>query len=248
MTTTAPAAGSTPAPKNLLARFIGIVTAPRDTFQSIVATPRVLGMLVVVTLLVSVFAALPVMTPGGKQAAVDKAMEGVQAMKRLGINVDTDQAREQIEKSSSQMPVRNGVGVLVFAPIVTAALAGLLFAIFNAGLGGEARFKQVFAVVVHAGVISTLQIGFSSVMNYARETIDFGTNLGMLLPFLPEQSPVVAFFSAIDIFRLWWIVVLAIGLGVLYRRRTAPIAYTLVGIYVLYAIGYAVYKSVSGGA
>jgi Yip1 domain len=248
MTTTVPSAGSTPAPKNLLARFIGIVTAPKETFQSIVATPRVLGMLVVVTVLMAISAALPVTTQGGRQAAIDKAEEGMRAVQKMGINVDMEKMHEQMEKSASQMPVRNAITFLLLVPIVTVISAGIFFAIFNAGLGGEARFKQVYAVIIHAGVISTLQMVFSAGINYMRETVDAGTNLGMLFPFLPEQSFVVSFFSAIDIFRVWWVVVLSIGLAVLYRRRTAPIAYTLFGIYALFAIGYAVFKSVSGGA
>ena len=45
MTSTAAAAGTTPGPKNLFARFIGIITAPKDTFRSVVAHPKWLGML-----------------------------------------------------------------------------------------------------------------------------------------------------------------------------------------------------------
>ena len=37
----------------------------------------------------------------------------------------------------------------------------------------------------------------------------------------------------IDIFLVWWLVVLAIGLGVLYRRRTQPIA---IGLFAVYAV------------
>ena len=40
MKSTAPAAGSAPASKNLLARFIGIITAPKDTFTSVAAVPK----------------------------------------------------------------------------------------------------------------------------------------------------------------------------------------------------------------
>ena len=36
----------------------------------------------------------------------------------------------------------------------------------------------------------------------------------------------------IDLFLVWWVVVLAIGLAVLYRRRTGPVALSLLGAYV----------------
>ena len=34
-------------------------------------------------------------------------------------------------------------------PLFLAVISGILFAVFNAALGGDATFKQVFAVVVH---------------------------------------------------------------------------------------------------
>ena len=51
----------------------------------------------------------------------------------------------------------------------------------------------------------------------------------------------------IDLFVVWWVIVLAIGLGVLYRRRTQPIAMTLFGVYAVIAIGAAVIMSRLGG-
>ena len=38
--------------------------------------------------------------------------------------------------------------ILVFGPIMAVIFTGILFAVFNAALGGEASFKQLFAVVV----------------------------------------------------------------------------------------------------
>jgi hypothetical protein len=126
---------------------------------------------------------------------------------------------------------------------VATIFAGILFAIFNAALGGEATFKQVFSVLVHAGVVSSFGAVFGGVINYFRQRMDNVTNLGSLVPMLPEKSFIVGFLSAIDIFLVWWMIVLAIGLGVLYRRRTQPIAITLLSIYGVIAIVIAVVKS-----
>jgi hypothetical protein len=48
---------------------------------------------------------------------------------------------------------------------------------------------------------------------------------------------------SIDMFLLWWMVVLAIGLGVLYKRRTGPIATTFIGLYAIIAVLIAVFTS-----
>jgi hypothetical protein len=60
---------------------------------------------------------------------------------------------------------------------------------------------------------------------------------------LEETSFVAVMLRSIDLFLLWWMVSLAIGLGVLYRRRTGPIATTLIGIYVVIALLIAVFTS-----
>ena len=46
--------------------------------------------------------------------------------------------------------------MLIILPIIFVITAGILFAVFNAALGGTATFKQLFAVVVHSSAVSVL--------------------------------------------------------------------------------------------
>ena len=244
MTIPATAGVPAPAPKNLFARFVGIITSPKDTFVSVVAHPKWLGMLALTTVLVAVFTALPMTTAAGRQAALDQQVE---SMKSFGFEVN-DQMYEQMEKSSQMAPYTTGITVLFMSPIFAVIIAGILFAIFNAALGGEASFKQVFAVLVHAGAVSALSTIFSGTMNYFRGTIGSAANLGVLLPMLPENSFAGRLLGMIDIFLIWYIVVLAIGLAVLYRRRTQPIAISLLTVYAVIAIVVALIKSRLGAS
>jgi hypothetical protein len=236
-------AGVTPAPKSLPARFVGILFSPKDTFQSVVAAPKVLGMLAITAVLVGFFAALPMTTDAGKQAAIENQ---VQQMKSLGFTV-SDQMYDQMEKGASRMPYTTAIGALVATPIMSLIFAGILFAIFNAALGGEASFKQVFAVYIHGGPISVVSTALSGVVNYFTGHVGSVANLGALLPMLSEKSFVANLLGAVDIFIVWSIVVLAIGLGVLYKRRTQPIAISLLSVYAVIAIVIALLKS-RGGA
>ena len=244
MNTTATAAGSAPASKGLLARIIGIITAPKDTFVSVVAFPRWFTLLTISAVLIAFFAALPMTTDAGRQAAIDQ-----QVQQRKAFGVETDDAQyAQIERMSKIMPYITAVSVLVMSPIMVLVIGGILFAIFNAALGGEASFKQMLAVVVHAGVISTVSAIFSGIINYFRGAVGSVATLGALLPMLPEKSFLASLLGAIDVFLIWWIVVLAMGLAVLYRRRTQPIAISLLAVYGVIAIVIAVVKSRVGGA
>ena len=152
MSTPAATAGSPPAAKSLPARIVGVFTAPRDTFKAVVASPKWFGMLATTSHIVALFTALPMTTEAGRQAAIDR---NEQQMKSFGVQV-SDQMHEQMERGAGRMPYTTGISVLVVSPIISVIFAGILFAIFNAAMGGEASFKQVFAVLVHAGVISAL--------------------------------------------------------------------------------------------
>jgi Yip1 domain len=244
MSTPPVAAAAAPASQNLVARFIGVLTAPRATFAGVAASPKWLGMLAVTTIIIALFTALPMTTDAGRQAAIDQQ---VQQMQSFGMTV-SDQMYEALEKGSGRMPYTTGISVLVVSPIFVVIIAGILFAIFNAALGGEASFKQVFSVIVHAGAISALSSAFSGGINYFRGAMGSVANLGALLPMLPETSFAGRLLGTIDVFLIWWIVVLAIGLGVLYRRRTQPIAISLLAVYAVIAVVVALVKSRVGGA
>lgn len=224
---------------SLPARFIGILTSPKATFQSVASAPRWLGMLVVTTVLIAFFAALPLTTEEGRQAAIDQQ---VNAMKSFGVNV-TPEVEDRIERGAGRMPYTTGISVLVISPIIAVIIAGILFAIFNAAMGGEASFKQVYATVIHAGVISALSAVFSGCINYFRGGSGSATNLAAVLPMIPEQSFAGHLLGTIDVFLVWWVIVLATGLAVLYRRRTQPIALSFFGLYAVIALAIAVFKS-----
>jgi len=110
---------------------------------------------------------------------------------------------------------------------------------------GTLTDNQVYAVVAHSGVVSML----SGLLSAGLITIGApptgpnppGANLGIFVPMLEETSFVTQFLSAIDLVLVWWVVTLSIGLAVLYKRRTGGIAFTLLCLYVLFAlvIGYA---------
>jgi hypothetical protein len=243
MSNTTVQAGSDPAAKNVISRFIGVITAPRATFESVVAHPKWLGMLVLTTVIAAAGSALPLTTEGGREALLEQQISAIEG---FGLQVN-DEMYQQMRNRIALAPYTTAGGILVMSPIIAAVLAGILFAIFNAMMGGTARFKQVYAVVVHAGVIQALGQLFTGPFNYFRESMTSATNLSVLLPMLPEGSFAARLASMVDLFLIWWVLALAIGLAVLYRRRTQPIAMSLFGVYALIAVGVATIRSVLGG-
>ena len=72
--------------------------------------------------------------------------------------------------------------------------------------------------------------------------------VGVFLPFLDESSFAARFLGSIDLFFIWWLISLSIGTGVLYRRKTGPIANGLIGLYVAIGFIIAAVKTALSGA
>jgi hypothetical protein len=227
------------APANLFSRFVGVVFSPRQTFQGIVAAPRWLGMLLLIVIFMSVATFALLSTQVGRDAALEQQ---VSAMESFGMTV-SDEMYAQLEGRIAIAKYTGAASQLVVLPIIYLVMAGILIAIFNAAMGGDARFKQVFTVVVHSGAVSVVQQIFVMPLNYYRGSLTSPTNLGAMLPMLPEKSFLTYLLGTIDIFLIWWLVVLAIGLAVLYRRKTQTVAVILFVIYGVIALGYAGVRS-----
>ena len=239
MTNTAIQSETAPAPMNLFARFIGILTSPRATYEAVVARPTWLGMFLLTSVIMAFGAALPMTTEAGKQAAVDQQ---VSSMEAFGMQVN-DEQYAQFQKGTAILPYTTAASVVVGGLAVALIMAGILFAIFNAALGGDAKYKQILSVLVHASVISALGQLFTGPINYFRGAVGSATNLTALLPMLDDKSFAGKLAGTVDIFIIWWLIVLAIGLAVLYRRKTQPIATTLFAIYACIAVAIAFFTS-----
>ena len=149
----------------------------------------------------------------------------------------SDQQYQAMEKMAPFVGYITACVMLVAMPLVAVIVSGLLFAVFNAALGGDASFRKIFTVVVHASAIGVLGQLFTVPLNYLRGTMSSSTNLGVLTQsMLPDGSFPARLLGAIDLFIVWQVVVLSIGLAVLYRRRTQPVATTLLVLYAVIAV------------
>jgi hypothetical protein len=230
---------------NLFSRLIGVIFSPKDTFARIVARPAWVGALAVVTLVVAVLTFAFLSTEVGQSAWLDQQVRQTEAFS----GQVTEQQYSMFETMAPSVRYWGGGFTLLMVPLFNLIFAGIALAVFNALLGGSASFKQVAAVLAHSGAVSLVQQIFIFPLNYARESMSSATNLGLFVPFLDEGNFVARFLGTIDLFIIWWLLVLAIGLGVLYRRKTASIFWSFMGVYVVIALVIAlVMRGASGGA
>ena len=231
------------APKGLLARAIGIPTAPRATYASVSARPRALGALLLILTIAATATLVFLKTEVGQQAALDQQIQQAQA---FGRQMTADQ-QAQMERFLPYFGYIGAASQVVSITLISLLIAGVALAVFNAMLGGDATFKHVFAVVVHSGFIITLQQLFVLPLDYVRESLTSPTNLAVFLPFLEDNTFAGRLLGSIDLFLMWWAVSLAIGLGVLYKRRTGPIAAGILIIYFVLALVIAAVRTALAG-
>ncbi len=241
--TAEPTAAPTEA-KSLPARFAGVLFAPRATYASVAAHPRWLGMFLTVYLVTAAAATALMSTEVGRNALLDRQIASQESFGRKM----TQEQIDQLEKISQYYVYGAPVIQLVSLSVGGLVIAGLAFAVFNAMLGGDATFRQAFAVVTHSGVILAALSLFTTPLAYARESLSGATNLAVFLPFLDESSFAARLLGSIDLIIIWWMLSLAIGFGVLYRKPTGPIATTMLAIYVAIAVIIAAIKTASTGA
>src|SRR3982750_4400396 len=141
--------GSATSPKSLPARIAGILFAPRATYADVAARPRWLAMFLVVYLVSAAVATTFMRTEVGRAAVVDQQITQAESYGRQLSQQQIDRLETMSQYYGAIAPVLQLVS-LVFGSLV---VAGVAFAVFNALLGGDATFTQVYAVVVHSGVI-----------------------------------------------------------------------------------------------
>jgi Yip1 domain len=234
---------------SLAARVYGMIRRPRVTFSTIVQAPSWAPVLVATTAVTFLCGIAFLRTDVGQQALVDQWERTATA---FGQPVD-DEGYAQME-----MTARNGLFDIAYAavtalasgPVLVFAVSGLLIVLLKRRgdvPGSRPSFVQVLAVVSYATVILTLRQIVATPLDYARESIASPTTLVQLFSMLDEASPLARFLGIVDLFVIWWIVVLAIGVSILYQRSTRSVALVFTGAYVVLALLAALAMAISGG-
>ena len=227
----------------LLARLLGVLVSPRATFAAIVDRPRPLAALLVVCLGAGVPGTWLSSTELGQQLLLEQQVAG---MESLGVTV-TDEMYAEMERGFENAAYFGLVGPFVAFPIIMFVIAGLVWTACYVILGAHAPFKAMYAVVAHVGIVGVLQQFFAVPLNYARGVMSTPTTLAALLPMLEEGSFIHRTLGLVELFTVWQLFLLAVGTGVLFKRRTGPIATTFYSLYAVIAIAAGFIMSRLGG-
>ena len=218
---------------------MGVLRHPRRTMTELVRQPAygVAWVLLLAVLTGCGFALLS--TPVGRQALVDERVRVVEA---LGGRVD-DAAYAALQANPPWLVYLTSGGRLLLTPVITLLVAlGLM--ILAALDGVKLRYGVALAITVYASVVLVLQQVVATPLHYLRESLTSPTNIAGLLPMLEEGSLPARWLGSIDVFGLWWIWLLAVGLAAATgrpgRRYLARLMMAYVGVAALVAVVFAV--------
>lgn len=219
-----------------------MVRSPYVTLSGVLSRPRWLDLAALIILISVVCRVGFLMTGVGRLAALDQE---VRQLESIG-TVVTDETYADLRRWQPYRPALSAAAVVIGWPLLWFCVAAMLKAIGNRGVR-QATFAQVLAVLVHASSIFALRAIVATPLDYARESLGGSTTLGVLVPGLGDSTFAARLLGAVDMFALWWVVLVAMGLGMLYQTRTLPIARWLLGAYATGAAALALTQALRGG-
>ncbi len=194
-------------------RVTGVLMHPRATMAEVVRHPAFITTWVVVLLVLAVCGVLLLSTQVGQQALVD---ERVRVTEALGQRVD-DAAYARLEADPPYATYLTSGGRLLLMPPVTIVVAAGLMLLARMD-GAPMTFVTALAIAVHATVILALQQIVATPLHYVAESLTSPTNLAGILRVFDEGTIGARLFGTIDVFGLWWMWVLSLGIA----AATAP--------------------------
>jgi hypothetical protein len=214
----------------VIRRFAGVVLRPRTTFAELIVRPAWASTWLVILVVVGVCAGGLLINEVGQQALVD---ERVRVVETFGGTIDDAQYARLLTHPPYWVYFTSGSRTLLL-PVVTLAVAAGCWLAARAS-GRDARFVQALAIVVHASVVLALGQLIATPIHYVRESLTSPLNLAAILPLVQEGTAAARFFGVVDIFAVWWLGLIAVGLGALTGQSVRRYAMSLAVVYLAFA-------------
>jgi hypothetical protein len=193
----------------------------------VVRHPAFITTWAVVLLVVAVCGGLLLSTAVGEQALVDERVRVVEA---LGGRVD-DAEYTRLKASPPVSVYLTSGGRLLLTPPVTLLVAAGLAALARLD-GVRVTFVTALAIAVHATVVLALQQVIATPVHYLFESLTSPTNVAGVIRVFDEGSWPARLFGTIDVFGVWWMWLLAVGVAAATGRPAGRYVWRLLAVYV----------------
>ena len=224
-----PPSAAEPEQPNTLQRIIGVLFNPGATFESIVRRPNILGPFLIFVV-ISIVSAIGVAMKADFNALAREAVESNPSITPDKVDGAVNMTKGIMKVSMYASPI-----LIVLVLVIAAGICLLAFKV----LGGEGDFNQALSVTTYAwfprlirgvlGAIVMLSKGSFTMYELQNPLM---SNLGFL--FDPKTQPVqYAIGSSLDIFNIWSLVLLIIGLAAMSKFSKAKSAVIVISLWLV---------------
>jgi hypothetical protein len=223
-------------------RLAGTIGRPRATLAEVSSAPAWASSWSAILLVWTICGGWLLSTDVGRQAVVD---ERVRVIETFGLEVtDAQYAALQVRPPWWVYFISGGRTLLTPPVTLIAAIAVWVVARWERA---TTSLSQALAIVVHASVALLVGQLMATPIHYVRESLTSPMNLAAILPLMQEGTGPTRFFGTIDLFALWWMFLIALGLAILTGKRPGRYLLPMVGMYGAFAAVVAVVIAVRGG-
>lgn len=133
------------------------------------------------------------------------------------------------------------IGVIVFSFILIFVKSGILFLIFSI-FGEKTIFKKVLAIVSYSFLTGVPEVILKTSLMLIKGSTRVYTGLALLSTNLGVKSPIFRLLERIDIFTIWHLCLISLGLAVIYKinyKKSFTIVFGLWLLWILLQFGLA---------
>lgn len=146
-----------------------------------------------------------------------------------------------LEKMTEITPakrIQTVIGEIIRVLIGLILLTSFVYFLCNIILGGDSSYKKVLSIVTYTSFIPTLGAILKTPLILAKNSANVQTSLALLVPEGDFTKIRYMLLGALEIFSIWQIILIALGITVLYKfSATKAFFATLIGWAILVFIG-----------
>jgi len=222
-----------------LSRLVGVFFSPGETFDDVVRKPDILPPLALGILTTIAFSEV-MLAKIGMERIIRMQLE--QSGRLSSMTPDqVDQAVTQGAKFGAIVTHVIGVAAV---PIIMLILAAIGLGIVNLIFGAKTKFSTAFSVTCYAnfvgvlgGILGIVVMLFGDPEHFNPNT-PVPTNVGFFFPQATTSKPLFALVSSLDLFSIWFMVLLGIGFAATTQRKakTSSVFLVFLGLWAIYVL------------
>lgn len=224
----------------LLSRIVGVFTSPSNTAKAIGEKPNWLIPAIIILLLMLLFTYLA--KPVIIQETVTRVEQMMQSKGAPQERIDT-----VLSGINKTMGLRMFIGVTVTTAFGVFIWAAIWLFISNIVLGAQATYAQMLGVNVYRYFITTVGLLIKLPLMLSKQTMNVHFSLATFLPDEQKTTFLYKILMQVELFNIWAIVFLSIGIAVVSKLDTKKVWPWVVLVFAVWYVAQAALGSMFGG-